>query len=423
MEVSSTVESIVVGLDVGTTKICAVIARGLADGRLEVLGAGVVPSAGLKRGVVVDLDQAVESTRAAVKRAEESSGLHIRSAYVGVTGDHVSSLNVASRVTVSAGSEVTEADCEKVLQAARDNVGSLGPNREILHVIPREYTLDGQGGISRPVGMSGLRLEVAAHVVTGVRSILDNVQKCVERADVQVIEKVLEPVATSEAVLTRAERELGVALVDIGGGTCDIAIFLDGAICHTSAIPVAGEHITRDMAIGVRAATEDAEQLKRRYGTAVPVQTSPEERVAVRLAGTDELQHVPRRLLAEIIEARVEEILQLVRSDLRRSGLYDLVGGVVLTGGGSLLPGMAEVASRVLDGNRVRIGEPRSITGLVAPVRGPAFATGVGLAAYGAKRQPEVSEPLPPQVAPHTWVAEVRGWASRLTQRFRRRAS
>jgi cell division protein FtsA len=415
------VENTVVGLDVGTTKICAVVGRGLEDGRLEVLGTGVVPSAGLKRGVVVDLEQATASVRSAVQRAEESSGLHIHSAYVGVTGDHVSSLNVIGRVTVSSGTEVTEAECDKALQAARDNVGSLGANREIIHVIPREYTLDGQGGIARPVGMSGLRLEVAAHIVTGVRSILENVEKGVERAGVEVLEKVLEPVATSEAVLTRAERELGVALVDIGGGTCDIAIFLDGAICHTSAIPVAGEHVTRDMAIGIRAAAEEAEQLKRRFGTALVAQASPDERVAVRVAGTDELQHVPRRLLAEIIEARVEEIFAMVRGDLRRSGLYDLVGGVVLTGGGSLLPGMADVAARVLDGNRVRIGEPRNITGLVAPIRGPAFATGVGLALYGLQRQPEPGEGPPVQAAPHTWLTDVRDWLTRLARRRPRR--
>ncbi|MFQ6131137.1 MAG: cell division protein FtsA [Armatimonadota bacterium] len=415
-------ENAVVGLDVGTTKICTVVGRPLQDGRLEVLGVGVVPSVGLKRGVVVDLEDAVESVRQSVRRAEESSTLDIRSAYVGVTGDHVSSLNVAGRAMVSAGTEVTQEDCDRVLQAARDNVGGLGPSREIVHVIPREFSLDGQPGIRRPVGMSGRRLEVAAHVVTGLRSVLDNVGKCVEAVGVQVLEKVLEPIATAEAVLSEAERELGVALIDVGGGTADIAIFLDGSICHTSAIPVAGDYVTRDLAIGLRVPRDQAEDLKRKAGIALIARADDRQRVGIRLAGTGEPQHVPRRLLAEIIQPRLEETFDLVREDLRRSGLYDLIGGVVLTGGGSLLPGTLDLASRALDDNRVRLGEPQRITGLVAPLSGPAFGTAVGLAMYGAARLAEEPEPAPPLAAPpEPWFAEAAHVAADLFRRLIRR--
>lgn len=416
-------ENAVVGLDVGTTKICTVVARPLGDGRLEVLGVGVVPSLGLKRGVVVDLQDAVESIRRSVQRAQESSALEIRSAYVGITGDHVTSLNVAGRTIVSAGTEVTPEDCERVLQAARDNVGNLGPNREIVHVIPREFALDGQPGIRRPVGMSGRRLEVAAHVVTGVKSILENVEKCVVAAGVQVLEKVLEPIATAEAVLTPAERELGVALIDVGGGTADVAVFLDGSICHTSAIPVAGNHVTRDLAIGLRVPVEQAEDLKRKAGVALAAQADDRQRVGIRLAGTGEPQQVPRRLLGEIIQPRLEEILNLARTDLKRSGFYDLIGGVVLTGGGCLLPGTLELASKVLDDNRVRLGEPQGITGLVAPISGPAFGTSVGLAMYGAARLAEAPEPPPPlAAAPEPWFRHAAGKAADLFRRLIRRA-
>ena len=378
---------VAVGLDVGTTKVSVVVARPGPEGRIDVLGAGMEPSAGLKRGVVVDLDDASAAIAAAVAKASRMSGTAVREAYVGVTGDHVTSLNVKGRTAVAAGSVVTEEDCERALQGARDSVGTIGPNREIIHVIPRDYSLDGQSGIARPVGMTGLRLEVDAHVVTGMSSILDNVQKCVERADIIVVERVLEPVATSLAVVTSAEREVGVMLIDIGGGTTDLAIFMDGAICHTSAIPVAGQHVTRDIAIGLRIPQREAESIKRRAGHAVASAVGPKERIAVQMVGGEHAEHIPRRQLGEIIQPRFEEILAMVRDDARRSGVYEFIGGAVLTGGGTLLPGVAELASSVLDNMRVRVGKPTEVTGLSAHVATPVWSTAVGLAAYGLEAE------------------------------------
>lgn len=380
---------IVVGLDVGTTKISVVVAREAPGGKTEVLGAGMEPSAGMKRGVVVDLQDATAAIEAALAKAARMSGRALREAYVGVTGDHVSSLNVQGRTAVASGSEVTEEDCERALQAARDAVGVVGSNREIIHVIPRQYSLDGQSGIARPVHMTGLRLEVDAHVVTGMSSILENVQKCVERAGVEVVERVLEPVATSMAVVTEAEREVGVMLVDIGGGTTDLAVFMDGGICHTSAIPVAGDHVTRDIAIGLRISTGEAEAIKRRAGHSLASAIGPKERIPVRTVGGETVEHVPRRQLGDIIQPRLEEIFSLVRDDAKRSGVYEFIGGAVITGGGSLLPGVTELASPILDNMRVRIGEPMGLTGLSTHVATPIWSTAVGLAMYGLEAEGE----------------------------------
>ncbi len=408
----------VVGLDVGTTKICAVVGRLGEGGTLEVLGVGLHPSKGLKRGIVVDIEQTTDSIGQAVRKAEGMAGVTIRSAFVGITGDHVSSLNVTGRATVSGGRQVRQEDCDRAIQAARDNVGNLGANREIIHIIPREYALDGQPGIDRPLGMAGMHLEVKAHVVTGVSSIITNVRQCVEANDVQVAESVLEPIATAEATLTESERDIGVALIDIGGGTTDIATFIDGSICHTSAIAIGGSHVTRDLAIGLRVPAPEAERLKCRAGHAIPSTIGDAERVSIEVAGTGELEHMPRRLLAEIIDARIEELFVFVREDLQHSDAYSLVGGVVLSGGGSQLPGLLESASRLLDGTRVRLGTPRHITGLASQVANPICATAVGLAMYGSSAAPRMDLPAP-MVAPEGLWAGLREQAYGLLRRLR----
>ncbi len=290
-----------------------------------------------------------------------------------------------------------QADVERVLQSARDSV-SLPADREIVHVAERQYVLDGVGGITRPVGMSGALLDLEAHIVTGVSSIIRNLERCVEDAAVHIQRRVLEPVATSTAVLAQAERDLGVILIDIGGGTTDIAVFSEGTLCHTSAIPVAGNHVTRDLARVLRMSIEDAESLKRKWAVATPGSIGESEAVQIRRAGTDEIERIPRRLVAEIVEPRLEEILAMVKRDVRRSGVYDRVaGGVVLSGGGSQLAGTTHLASRVLDGLPVRAGLPRGLHGLADAATTPVHATAVGLALCAVAAKAFVSRAPAPE--------------------------
>lgn len=387
-------EHYVVGLDVGTTKICTVVARPTAGEGLEILGVGLSPSTGLKRGVVVDREQTTLSIRASVTEAERMAGLPVPAAFVGITGDHISSVNVTARVNVAGAGEVTQADMDRVLQSARDSV-SLPADREIVHVAERQYVLDGVSGITRPVGMAGTLLDLEAHIVTGMSSIIRNLERCVQDAGVRIQQRVLEPIATATAVLAQAERDLGVILVDIGGGTTDIAVFTDGALCHTSAIPVAGNHVTRDLARVLRMSLEDAESLKRKWAVATPGAIAETEAVQIRRAGTDEIERIPRRLAAEITEPRLEEIFAMVQRDVRRSGVYARVaGGVVISGGGSQLAGTTHLASRVLDGLPVRVGVPRGLRGLGDAVSTPVHATAVGLALCAAEARAFVTQPV-----------------------------
>lgn len=373
-------EQFVAGVDVGTTKICVVIGRPTERGALDVVGVGTHPSHGLKRGIVVDREGAVESIRQAAAAAERMADVTITGAYVGITGDHIQSTNVTGRVRTGATGEVTAEDVEKVVQSARDSV-SLPSDREIIHTIVRDFILDGQSGIKRPVGMSATYLDAEVHVVTGMQNIIANVEKCVEGCDIEVQQRVLEPLATSLAVITESERDLGVILVDIGGGTTDIAAFEDGSICHTSAIPVAGNHITRDIARVLHISVEDAESLKCRFGRAVADLASPDDYVQITISGTGDAERVPQKFVSEVIEPRVTEILTMVKNDLRRAGVYHSInGGVVISGGGAQLPETWRLASTVLDGLPVRVGTPRNLAGLAESVATPAHATGVGLA-------------------------------------------
>ncbi len=310
----------VAGVDVGTTKVCAIIAQPHVDGRLEIMGVGLTPSAGLQRGIIVDRENAISCIREAVRLAQEQAGLEISSAYVGVTGAHISSVNVTGRTNVSPGPAISQEDVQRAVQSARDAV-PLPQDREIIHEVVRGYTVDGESGVTRPVGMSGRRLDVELHAVTGTASIVENVERCVEDAGIHVAARVLEPIATGTAVITDAERDLGVILADIGGGTTDVAVFVDGAIAHTSAIPVGGNHVTRDISRLLRVSFDEAEKLKCRYASALPNGIDADETVQVSLADGDETEHVPLQLVAEIIEPRLEEVFTLVRNNVAAAGV------------------------------------------------------------------------------------------------------
>jgi cell division protein FtsA len=408
----------VAGIDVGTTKICVVIGRPTDRGALDVVGVGTHPSHGLKRGIVVDRELARTSISEAVAAAERMADIKIAGAYVGITGDHIQCANVTGRVRTGPTGEVTSEDVEKVVQSARDSV-ALPSDREIVYTIVRGFTLDGQSGVTRPVGMSATYLDAEVHVVTGMQNIIDNVEKCVEDCGIEVQQDLLEPIATSLAVITEAERELGVTLVDIGGGTTDIAAFDNGSICHTSAIPVAGNHLTRDIARVLHVSLEDAEMLKCRFGRALPDSVSEDDYVQVNVAGTGKAERVPQRLISEIIQPRVEEIFTLVRNDLRRAGVYHTInGGVVISGGGSQLADAWRVASDVLDGLPVRVGAPRNLVGLAESVATPIHATGVGLAIQAANDGASCTEGADLDGFPMgNTIAAVRNWFQSLVSR------
>ncbi len=403
-----------VGIDVGTTKVVTLVAEATED-QLNILGVGLTPSKGLKKGIVVNVDEAVTSIVTSVEKAERLSGYRIGSAYVGVAGGHIQSLNSRGVVAISrADREITPADLARALDAAR--AIAVPTQREIIHVIPRSYIVDGQEGIRDPVGLSGFRLEVEAHIVTGAVTAIQNLIKCVQRAGVEIDDLVLQPLASSEAVLTPAEKEMGVMLVDCGGGTTDAAIFIDGSIWHTVVLPVGGNHITNDIAIVLRTPFDVAEYLKIRHGQArasleAASQESKEgedDTIAVESFTGSKKRTVSRTLLHQVIEARVQEIFQMLRAEVRRVG-YDglLPAGVVLTGGTALLPGIEEVARDVLN-MPVRIGVPTGLGGLADAIDTPAYATCVGLVRWGFKRG---------GVAPYL-VPQEQGWA-RIYNRFK----
>ena len=383
----------IVGLDIGTTKICAVTGYAGADGEVEILGVGVAPSSGIKTGVVVDLDAATKGISDALERAHRMGGVGLESAYVGVTGQHISSQNGHGVVAVMDPSRIGEEDVERVLEHA--GLIALPPERKIIHSIPRDYSVDGMSGVKSPVGMSGARLEVDVHIITGTSNFLSNVEKCVLAAGIEIDETVLEPLATSEACVTQPEKDLGVVLIDIGGGTTDVAVFVNGAIYHTAVVPIGGNHVTRDIAVGMRTSQTDAERLKLRFGCAVPRRVNEDEVVDVPSPGDREIRQLPRRVLAEIIEPRMQEIFSLAMQAVEDSGVADLLAaGVVLAGGGSLVEATVECAVQAL-GMPARIGYPQGITGLTDSVAGPEFGTGVGLVLYGANASARRAERAP----------------------------
>ncbi len=368
----------------GTTKICAIVAEPNAQGGLDVLGVGAAASKGLRRGVVVNIDSTVEAIKQAVAEAEQMAGVEVSGVYAGVAGGHIRGVNSRGVVAVSGKDrEVSAEDVERAVEAAR--AINLPQDREIIHVLPQTFVVDDQDGVREPVGMSGVRLEVEAHIVTGAVTSVQNVVRSVNRAGLTVHDIVLEPLASAEAVLYADERELGVILVDIGGGTTDVALVREGAVWHTAILPLGGDHITSDIAMGLRTPAGEAEELKRRYGCALTALVKAEETIDVPSVGGRKPRQLSRQILSEIIQPRVEEIFTLVSRELGKAGFQDgAPAGVVVTGGTSILQGVPELAEAVFD-LPVRRGVPETVGGLAEVVRSPIYSTGVGLALYGAR--------------------------------------
>ena len=371
---------LIVGLDIGTTKICAIVGEVTEHGEIDIIGFGQHPSKGLRKGVVINIEATVNSIRKAVEDAELMAGCQITNVYAGVAAGHIKGFNSHGIVAVK-DKEVTEADVDRVIDAARAIAIPL--DREVIHVLPQEYVIDDQGGITEPLGMSGVRLEAKVHIVTGAATSANNIIKCAESCGLTVSDIVLEQLASSEAVLSQDEKDLGVALIDIGGGTTDIALWSQGSIVHTSVLPIGGDHITSDIAVGLRTPMNDAERIKGEYGCALSSLVESEQTIEVPSVGGRKPRTLSRQILTEIIEPRVEEMFSLVQQEIQKTGFEDLLaGGVVITGGSTMLEGMQDLAEDIL-GVPVRLGKPEGIGGLVDVVKGPAYATGVGLIQYG----------------------------------------
>ena len=377
--------NLIVGLDIGTTKICCVVGE-ISQGEVNIIGIGTHPSIGLRKGVVVNIESTVDSIKKAVEEAELMSGCEISSVYTGIAGGHITGFNSRGIVAIK-GPEITETDVERVIDAAR--AVAIPMDREVIHVLPQEYIVDEQAGIQNPVGMAGVRLEAKIHIVTGAVTSAHNIVKCCNRSGLDVCDIVLESLASGEAVLTGEEKELGTALLDLGGGTTDLAIFSDKNIRHTFVLALGGNNLTNDIAIGLRAPHADAEKIKTRYGTCLSKSVSADDMIEVPGMGGRDARKLPRQILGEILEPRMEEIFTLAKREVYRAGLENSIpSGLVLTGGTSLLEGTTEVAEAVFN-LQTRLGKPQGITGLVDVVNNPMYATGVGLVLYGAKNQTE----------------------------------
>ncbi len=378
-------QNIVVGLDIGTTKICAIVGEIQDDATLDIIGLGVRPCRGLKKGVVVNIDRTVESIRQAVEEAQLMAGIDVESAFVGIAGGHITGINSTGIIAVK-NQEITLREINQVIDAAR--AVSLPMDREVIHVLPQEYLVDGQDGILDPLGMVGRRLEARVHIVTAAVASAHNIVKCVNKAGLEVEDIVLEQLASGEATLTPDERELGAVIMDIGGGTTDLAVLAGGSVKHTAVLAVGGNHVTNDLAFGLGIPVSEAEHLKKTYGCAYGPLVSDTETVEVRGPSERQVQKVSRMELCDIIEPRVEEMLQMARRELLQSGYVDGVpAGMVLTGGTALLQGIVELAEDVFR-LPVRCGVPAGIGGLAGMVDSPMYATGVGLLQFGVKRHP-----------------------------------
>jgi cell division protein FtsA len=376
-------EEVVVGLDIGTTKICAVVAAAGAD-TIDVIGIGSHPSRGLRKGVVIDIDATVDSIRKTIDDAELMAGCEINAVYAGIAGGHIEARNEIGMVAIK-DDEVKPGDIKRVIEQAQ--AIAIPADREVIHVIPQEYEIDGQGEIKQPCGMSGVRLTAKVHIVTAAVTSVQNIIKCCNRAGLNVIDIVLEPLASSEAVLAPDETQLGVGLIDMGGGTTDLAVFQDGSIKHSAVLSLGGYHLTNDAAVGLRTPFEQAECIKRRFGCAAARFLAADQLLVVPSVGGRAPRAVSSKLLSAFLEPRIEEILTLVREELVRSGLlHSIPSGVVVTGGSSSLERLPELAEEVFE-LPVRRGIPRGVGGLVDRVQGPEFATGVGLALRGVKRR------------------------------------
>ncbi|HTK31694.1 MAG TPA: cell division protein FtsA [Candidatus Saccharimonadaceae bacterium] len=372
-----------VGLDIGTTKISCIVADMNGTGELRVVGVGNAPSEGLRRGVVVDLEKTVASIQRAVEEAERMAGVPVKGVHAGIAGDHIRSINSRGVIAVSRkDNEIGPADVDRVVEAAK--AIAIPMDREIIHVIPQEFIVDDQDGIKDPVGMSGVRLEAEVHIITGAVTSAKNICRSIQRAGLRVYDLVLEPLASSHAVLGADERDLGVVLLDLGGGTTDVAVFFEGSIRHTAIVPFGGANVTSDLAIGLRTPIDKAEQIKIQFGCALASLVSPDSKVSVSGVGGRADREISRHVLASMIEPRMEEIFQLANKEVKKNHFAELLGGgVVLTGGTSLMPGVVELAEQVFE-MPVRLGVPQGLGGLSANVADPRFSTGVGLVLHAA---------------------------------------
>jgi cell division protein FtsA len=376
-------ENIIVGLDIGTTKICAVVGE-LADNTINIIGIGTHPSIGLRKGVVVNIESTVDSIKKAVEEAELMAGCEISSVYAGIAGGHITGFNSRGLVAIK-GPEITQQDVEHVIDAAR--AVAIPMDREVIHVLPQEYMVDEQAGIQNPVGMSGVRLEAKIHIVTGAVTSAHNIVKCANRSGLDVCDIVLEALASGEAVLTEEEKELGTVLLDLGGGTTDLAIFSGKNIKHTFVLSLGGNNLTNDIAVGLRAPLPEAEKIKIKYGSCVSKNIHSDEMIEVPGMGGRSPRKLPRQILGEILQPRMEEIFTLINREIYRAGQENSIpSGVVLTGGSALLTDVTEIAESVFN-LPARLGKPMGIGGLVDVVNNPMYATGVGLVLYGAKNQ------------------------------------
>ncbi len=374
----------IVGLDIGTTKIVCIIGETTPEGRIEIIGLGQHPSKGLRKGVVVNIDSTVESIKSALEEAELMAGVEIDSVFVGIAGGHINSLNSHGIIGVK-DKEIVQKDIDRVIEAAKAIAIPL--DREVIHVLPQEFIVDEQEGIKMPLGMAGVRLEAKVHIVTAAVTSAQNIVKCVNKAGLGVQDIVLEQLASSESVLSPDEKELGVAMIDIGGGTSDMAIFYQGAIKHTGVLTIAGSQMTNDIAIGLRTPNSEAEKIKHTFGCAYSALVGEDESIEVPSVGGREARTVSRQILSEIIEARAREMFELLDHELTTSGFRDLISsGIVLTGGASSMQGMAELAEDVFQ-TPVRVGTPMRMGGLTDVVNNPMYATSTGLVQYGMKQQ------------------------------------
>ena len=377
-------ENMIVGLDIGTSKVVAIVGQSSADGTMEIVGIGSQPSRGMKKGVVVDIEATVRSIQRAVEEAELMAGCHIHTVYAGIAGSHVRSLNSHGIVAIR-DREVGQADIDRVIDAAQ--AVAIPADQKTLHVLPQEYVVDNQEGVREPIGMSGVRLEAKVHLVTCAVNAAQNIEKCVRRCNLEVDDIILEQLASAHAVLTEDERELGVCIVDIGGGTTDIAIFTEGAIRHTANIPIAGDQVTNDIAMALRTPKQHADEIKIKYACAPTQLAGADETIKVPSVGDRPPRTLSRQNLAEVVEPRYDELFTLIQAELRRSGFEDLIpGGIVLTGGSSKIEGAVDLAEEIFH-MPVRLGSPQGISGLIDVVKNPIYSTAVGLLLYGQRME------------------------------------
>ncbi len=387
----NTDKNLIVGLDIGTSKVVAIVGAITVDNEVEIIGLGSSRSRGLKKGVVVNIESTVHSIQRAIEEAELMSGCEIHSVYAGIAGSHIRSLNSHGIVAIR-DNEVSINDVDRVIDAAR--AVAIPADQKILHILPQEFVIDNQEGVKEPIGMSGVRLEAKVHMVTGAVSAAQNIIKCVRRCGLEVDDIILEQLAASYSVLTEDEKELGICLVDIGGGTTDIAVFTDGAIHHTAVIPIAGDQVTNDIAVALRTPTQHAEDIKVQYACALTQLANPEETIEVPSVGDRPSRRLARQTLAEVVEPRYEELFTLVQSELRRSGFENLIAaGVVLTGGSSKMEGAVELAEEIFH-MPVRVGIPQYVSGLSDVVKNPIYSTGVGLLLFGLRQTREGITPI-----------------------------